>query len=77
MLSTTFFGKFYAGAKKLGRFKNENMFSSFQTALTFSLRRKIFRKKLLITSFPERERDDPLTFDKLILCSIYGLFLFS
>jgi len=49
MLSTIFFGKFYAGVKKLGRFTNRNIFPSFQNALTFLLRRKIFLKILLIT----------------------------
>jgi len=50
MISTIFFSKLYAGVKKLGRFINEKYFSSLQNALTFLLWRKIFRKKLLITS---------------------------
>jgi len=50
MLSTKKIGKFYAGVKKFGRFTNEKyFFSSSQNALAFLLRRKIFRKKMLIT----------------------------
>jgi len=33
--------------KKLGRFTNKNIFSSFQNALTFLLWRRIFRKKIV------------------------------
>jgi len=36
--------------------KMKNSFPSFQNELAFSLRRKIFRKKLLITSTPARSK---------------------
>jgi len=49
MLLTIFFGKFYVGVKKFGRFTNEIFFFKFSKRTTFLLRRKIFRKILLIT----------------------------
>jgi len=49
MLSTIVFGKFYVGGKNVARFANGNIFSNFENKSTFSLRRKIFRKNLLIT----------------------------
>jgi len=36
MLSTIFFGKFYAGVKKLGRFTNKKYFFKFSKRTNFS-----------------------------------------
>jgi len=55
MLSTIFFGKFYEGGKKLGRFTNEKYFLYFQNSPTFSSGKNFFWRKRLITLSPGQD----------------------
>ena len=61
MLSTIFFGKFYAVLKKLVSFENLKKKLISKTTLNFILLRKIFRKKLLITLAPGLQVKNSLT----------------
>jgi len=61
MLLTIFFGKFYAGTKKLGRLTNEKYFFEFSKRTYFFTPAENFPKKIV-------DNTDPwLTFKKVMI----------
>jgi len=83
MFQHFFVEKIFAGVKKIGLFTNEKYFSNFHYEITFSLRRKIFRKKIVVNTdqcFIKNILARLIHFDHLFKLSkwqklLFGIFL--